>query len=112
MLQTILAYLPVLGAVIAVNIVLGIYNNIENIKECFDWRKLVKGVIKAACVSLAFVGLAYVFDATGTVIDTGVFEINPDVIMISAIVLYTGKAIQNLISILGITVPNKNKELK
>ena len=91
MLQTILTYLPVLGAAIAVNIILGLYNNIENIKEVFDWTKLLKGVAKAVCVSLAFLGLAYAFDATKTVVDVGVFEINPDVIMTSAIALYIGK---------------------
>ena len=103
MFEIILQYLPVLGVTIAVNIILGVYNNIENIKENFDWRKLVKGIIKSACVALAFLGLAYVFDATGTIIDTGVFEVNPEMIMTSAIILYAGKAIQNLMGILGVT---------
>ena len=103
MFEIILQYLPVLGTTIAVNIILGVYNNIENIKENFDWRKLVRGIIKAACIALAFIGLAYIFDATDAVIDAGVFEVNPEMIMTSAIILYAGKAIQNLMSILGVT---------
>ena len=102
MLEMILNYLPVLGIAIVVNIILGLYNNINNIKETFDWRKLVTGVIKAACVAIAFIGLAYCFDATGTVIDVGVFDINPELIMTSSIVLYVGNGLQNLIGILGI----------
>ena len=109
MLDLIFQYLPVLGVVIAVNIVLGIYNNIENVKQNFDWKKLVTGIIKAGCITIAFIGLAYCFDATKTTIDTGVFEVNPDVIMTSAIVLYAGKAIQNLVGILGINTGNKTE---
>lgn len=102
MLDTIIKYMPVLGVLIAVNIALGLYNNIENICETFDWRKLVKGIVKALCISGAFIGLAYSFDVTGTSIDLGVFDINPEVIMISAIILYLGKGLQNLASILGV----------
>ena len=109
MLDLILNYLPVLGVAIAVNIVLGLYNNIENLKETFDWRKLVKGVIKAGCVAVAFIGLAYCFDATGTVIDVGVFDITPELIMTSSIVLYVGKGLQNLVGILGINTGNKTE---
>ena len=102
MLDTIIKYLPVLGVLIAVNIMLGLYNNIENIYETFDWRKLIKGIVKALCISGAFIGLSYSFDATETTINLGVFEINPEVIMTSAIVLYLGKGLRNLASILGV----------
>ena len=102
MLDTVIRYIPVLGVLIAVNIALGLYNNIENICEAFDWRKLVKGIVKALCVSGAFIGLAYSFDVTGTSIDLGVFDIDPEAIMISAIILYLGKGLQNLASILGV----------
>lgn len=102
MLDNIIMYLPVLGVLVLVNITLGLYNNIENICETFDWRKLIKGILKALCISGAFVGLAYSFDATGTSIDLGVFDINPEAIMVSAIILYIGKGLQNLTSILGV----------
>ena len=102
MLDTVIRYIPVLGVLIAVNIALGLYNNIENICEAFDWRKLVKGIVKALCISGAFIGLAYSFDVTGTSIDLGVFDIDPEAIMISAIILYLGKGLQNLASILGV----------
>ena len=102
MLDTIIKYLPVLATVVGVNIILGLYNNINNLAENFQWKKLVSGIIKALCISGAFVGLSYSFDATGATIDLGVFEINPEVIMTSAIVLYLGKGLQNLASILGV----------
>ena len=102
MLDTIIKYMPVLGVLIAVNIALGLYNNIENICETFDWRKLVKGIVKALCISGAFLGLAYSFDVTGTSIDLGVFDIDPEAIMVSSIILYLGKGLQNLASILGV----------
>ena len=102
MLNTIIKYLPVLATVVGVNIILGLYNNINNLAENFQWKKLVSGIIKALCISGAFVGLSYSFDATGATIDLGVFEINPEVIMTSAIVLYLGKGLQNLASILGV----------
>lgn len=110
MLDMILTYLPVLGVAIAVNIVLGLYNNISNIKECFDWRKLLSGVIKATCISAAFIGLAYCFDATGTVIDVGVFDVTPELIMTSAIVLYVAKGLRNLAGILGVGSQSEDKE--
>lgn len=102
MLNTIIKYLPVLATVIGVNIILGLYNNINNLAENFQWKKLVGGIIKALCISGAFIGLSYSFDATEATIDLGVFEINPEVIMTSAIVLYLGKGLQNLASILGV----------
>lgn len=102
MLDSIIKYMPVLGVLIAVNIALGLYNNIENICETFDWRKLVKGIVKALCISGAFIGLAYSFDVTGTSIDLGVFDIDPEAIMVSSIILYLGKGLQNLASILGV----------
>lgn len=102
MVEMILNYLPVLGIAIAVNIVLGLYNNISNIKQTFDWRKLLSGLAKAGCISIAFIGLAYCFDATNTSIDVGVFDINPELIMTSAIVLYVAKGLQNLAGILGV----------
>ena len=108
MLEMILKYLPVLGIAISVNIILGLYNNISNIKETFEWRKLINGIIKAICVSASFVGLAYCFDATGTVIDVGVFDIDPELIMTSSIVLYVAKGLQNLVGILGINYTNKS----
>lgn len=102
MLNLILGYLPVLGVAIGVNIALGLYNNINNIHQNFDWKKLVSGIIKAGCVALAFVGLAYCFDETGAVIDMGVFDITPELIMTSSIILYVGKGLQNLAGILGV----------
>lgn len=103
MLQTILNYLPVLAVAIVVNIILGLYSSIGSSHNAFDWRKLVNGVLKALCVASAFIGLAYCFDATGTSIDLGVLDINPELIITSSIVLYTGKGLANLAKIFGLS---------
>ena len=63
---------------------------------------MAKGIVKALCISGAFIGLAYSFDVTGTSIDLGVFDIDPEAIMVSSIILYLGKGLQNLASILGV----------
>lgn len=102
MMIEILHYIPVLGVAILINIVLGLYNSLGTLDLKFDWKKLVGGVLKALAIGAAFIGLAYCFDATGTTIDFTVFEINPSTIMTSSIILYVGKGLINLASILGV----------
>lgn len=102
MFTEILHYIPVLGVAITVNIVLGLYNSLGTLNVKFDWKKLVGGILKALAIAAAFIGLAYCFDATGTTIDFSVFEINPSTIMTSSIILYVGKGLINLASILGV----------
>lgn len=102
MLDTIIRYLPVLAVSIVVNILLGLYHNIGMEGQTFDWKKLVWGVAKAGVVAVAFVGLAYCFDATDTIIDLGVLELDPNLIMISAITIYMIKGVTTLATILGV----------
>ena len=107
MLDTIIKYLPVLGVSIIVNILLGLYHNIGMEGQTFDWKKLVQGATKAGVVAAAFVGLAYCFDATDTIIDLGVLELDPNLIMISAITIYMIKGVTTLANILGIKTNGK-----
>ena len=107
MIDTIIRYLPVLGVSIIVNILLGLYHNIGMEGQSFDWKKLVQGAAKAGVVAVAFVGLAYCFDATDTIIDLGVLELDPNLIMISAITIYMIKGVTTLANILGIKTINK-----
>ena len=107
MLDTIIKYLPVLGVSIIVNILLGLYHNIGMKGQTFDWKKLVQGAAKAGVVAVAFVGLAYCFDATDTIIDLGVLELDPNLIMISAITIYMIKGVTTLANILGIKTNGK-----
>lgn len=106
MLTNITHLLPTLAIAIIINVLLGLYNNLSIDKCKFDWKILVNGIIKAAIIACAFMGIAYAFDST----DLSVIGITPDLIMNSAIVLYMGKAVQNLIKILGITNIKVNNE--
>lgn len=99
MLLNITHLLPTLAIAIGINILLGLYNNISIDKCDFDWKVLVNGILKAAIIAVAFMGIAYAFDST----DLSSIGVTPDLIMNSAIILYMGKAVQNLIKILGVT---------
>ena len=101
MLTNITHLLPTLAVAIVINVLLGLYNNCN-----FDWRVLINGIIKAAIIACAFMGIAYAFDST----DLSSIGVTPDLIMNSAIILYMGKAIQNLIKILGLTNINVNNK--
>lgn len=103
MFKEILGYLPYLGAAIITNILLGLYNSLEKIKENFSWKKLLSGLLKAAIISEAFLALALIFDRLGDAIDMGIFEAAPDVLLLGVIALYVGKCIENLKNIFGAT---------
>lgn len=106
MLTNITHLLPTLAIAIVINMLLGVYNNISIDKCNFDWKVLVNGIAKAAIIACAFMGIAYAFDTT----DLSAIGVTPDLIMNSAIILYMGKAVQNLIKILGITNIHVNNE--
>lgn len=106
MLTNITHLLPTLAIAIVVNMLLGLYNNISIDKCNFDWKVLVNGIAKAAIIACAFMGIAYAFDTT----DLSAIGVTPDLIMNSAIILYMGKAVQNLIKILGVTNIHINSE--
>lgn len=106
MLTNITHLLPTLAIAIVINMLLGVYNNISIDKCNFDWKVFVNGIAKAAIIACAFMGIAYAFDTT----DLSAIGVTPDLIMNSAIILYMGKAVQNLIKILGITNIHVNNE--
>ena len=103
MLSKIIAFLPYLGVAVATNILLGLYYNLEKIKEVFSWKKLLLGIVKAAIVCEAFIGLALIFDKIAGVVDVGIFEVAPDVLLYAAIAVYVGKCIVTLKNIFTVT---------
>ena len=99
MLSTVMASMVALVIAAIVNILMGVYNNV-NVENCkFDFHKLLNGIIKAIVIIVSFVGIAYCFDVT----DLSSIGVTPDLVVNAAIVLYIGKALQNIIKILGIT---------
>lgn len=103
MIQTILNFLPYLGIAVGANILLGVYYNIERLKSGFSAAKLIGGLSKAVIVSCAFIGVAFVFDKISLEVAMADYKLKPDMVMYSAILVYIGKDIENLMKILGVT---------
>jgi len=102
---TMISDLLILGIAMLVNVALGMYNKIGVEKLSFDKTVFINGIIKSIIVAGSFLGLSYCFLKT----DLSTLGVTPDLIMLSAIVLYVGKACKNLMSILGVTLNNSNK---
>lgn len=109
MFENIATQMPALLVSIGVNILLGVYYNINLQEIKFDWKILTTGIIKALIITISFIGIAYCFDTT----DLSQLGVSPDLIMNTAIVLYVGKSLQNLAKVLGVEIPiNLIKEKK
>ena len=92
--------LPFLAFSVVINMALGLYYNIGTKKLKFEWSKFFDGLIKAGIIGGSAFGLAMIFDFVVSYVDFGSIEIKPDDLIKAAIVLYVGKAIINLKSIL------------
>ena len=106
MLRMIIEYLPYLGLAVLFNILMGAYNNIAKLKQDFSWKKLLEGLVKAIIVSVCFIAFAVIYDKVFGVIKVGSIDVAPDVIILSSIVLYTTKGVNNLLKILGLNKDN------
>lgn len=100
MLATIYHQLVALCVAAIANILMGMYNNI-NLENCnFNIKKFFTGVIKAGIIIATFLAVGYCFDVT----DLNTIGVTPDLVINAAIVLYVGKAMQNLMKVLGVTL--------
>jgi hypothetical protein len=106
MIKIIIEYLPYLALAVAFNILTGSYNNISKLNKSFSWKKLFVGIGKALIVGICFVIFALIYDKIVGSVSLGAFELTPDTIIISSIVLYTTKGLNNLIKILGLNKDN------
>lgn len=102
MLENITSQMVALFIAIIVNILLGVYYNINLNNVEFNIKTLLTGVIKGIIIGVSFIGVAYCFDTT----DLSQVGISPDLIMNSAIVLYITKSLYNLAQILGVPIQN------
>lgn len=99
MLSAVMSSMIALIIAAIVNILMGIYNNVS-VENCkFDFRKLLNGIIKAIIIIVSFIGIAYCFDVT----DLSSIGVTPDLVVNAAIVLYVGKAMQNIMKVIGVT---------
>lgn len=106
MLKIIIEYLPYLGLAVLFNILMGVYNNMTQLKEQFSVKKLLQGLLRALIVGVCFVIFAVIYDKVVGVVKLGTFELTPDTIIITSIVLYTSKGLNNLLKILGLNKDN------
>lgn len=88
----VLAYLPLLGISAGLNILFGVYNNVFAGKYHFDWKVFFLGVTKAGLFCLSILGLSYIF----THIEIPVTILNPESLMETGVIYYTGKVVFQL----------------
>lgn len=106
MTKIIIEYLPYLGLAVLFNILMGVYNNMTQLKEQFSVKKLLQGLLRAVIVGVCFVIFAVIYDKVVGVVKLGTFELTPDTIIITSIVFYTTKGLNNLLKILGLNKDN------
>ena len=106
MTKIIIEYLPYLGLAVLFNILMGVYNNMTQLKEQFSVKKLLQGLLRAVIVGVCFVIFAIIYDKVVGVVKLGTFELTPDTIIITSIVFYTTKGLNNLLKILGLNKDN------
>ena len=98
-MNEVLKLLAPLAVSVIINIALGMYYNIGKQRLSFNYRWLLNGLVKALIVGGSFVGLAYIVDTVQIMP-----EETPQLVMLSAIILYVGKATISLKKILGLGV--------
>lgn len=96
MIKIILEYLPFLALGIAGHSLLGIYNNVFQLKEHFSLKKLLEGLWKAFVIASAFTITAVLYDKLFGVIELGSIELAPDLLMLSVCLMYLTKMLIKL----------------
>lgn len=96
MIKIILEYLPYLALGIVGHSLLGIYNNVFQLKEHFSIKRLVEGLWKAFVITSAFIITAVLYDKLFGVIQLGSIKIKPDVLMLSVCLMYLSKMLIKL----------------
>lgn len=101
MLQLILVLFSAMG----LNMILGMYYKIGIEKFCFEYKKLLNGLLRLLIIGLSFVGFTWIF---GQVELSTILNVDPLVIINGAIILYTGKGVVKLAKILGVKIKTNN----
>lgn len=96
MIKIILEYLPFLALGIVGHSLLGIYNNVFQLKEHFSLKKLLEGLWKAFVIASAFTITAVLYDKLFGVIELGSIELAPDLLMLSICLMYLTKMLIKL----------------
>lgn len=104
MIKIIFEYLPYLAMVIVGHILLGLYNNVFQLKETFSIKRLIDGLWKAFVISSAFIITSLVYDKLFGVIEIGNIELAPDLLLLSVVLMYLTKMLSKLKEIFAIDI--------
>jgi len=111
MIKIILEYLPYLALGIVGHSLLGIYNNVFQLKEHFSIKRLVEGLWKAVVIASAFIITAVLYDKLFGVIELGNIELAPDLLMLSICLMYLTKMLVKLKDIFQLDIIASKVEL-
>lgn len=111
-IQLALILASILTGIIVANILFGLYDNIGQKQEPFEWRRFLKGILKGMVVIVGTLCLVVCFTLLPQIIEIWRLDIKPDfleavsvilifAIYIYAIVQYAKMALAKLQSILG-----------
>lgn len=92
--------LILLTLVAIANMAGGIYVNVGIKNYKWNWKTFVRGIVKAICVGIMFLALAYVLEQIPSLSET--IGVEPKAMIVSAIAIYTGKVVNHLTSIFGL----------
>ena len=112
--QLALIFASILTGIIIANILFGLYDNIGQKQEPFEWRRLVKGLLKGLVVIVGTLCLVVCFTLLPQIVEVWQLNIEPDLleaisvilifaIYIYAIVQYAKEALGKLRAILGVS---------
>lgn len=104
MIKIILEYLPFLALGIIGHSLLGIYNNVFQLKDKFSIKKLVEGLWKAFVIASAFIMTSVLYDKLFGVIELGSIELAPDLLMLSVCLMYLSKMLVKLKDIFAVDI--------
>lgn len=104
MIKIILEYLPYLALGITGHSLLGIYNNVFQLKDKFSIKKLVEGLWKAFVIASAFIITSLLYDKLFGIIELGNIELAPDLLMLSVCLMYLSKMLVKLKDIVQLDI--------
>lgn len=109
-MEEIIKLLVLLAISVIANIAGGIYVNIGVNNYTWDWKKFVFGVIKAICVGVMFLVLAYVLEQIPSLAET--LGVEPKAMLVSAIAIYVTKVVGHITSIFGFEKKERATEVE
>lgn len=98
-MQEVVKLLALLAVAAICNVLGGVYVNINVNKIQFSAKALVVGIVKAACVAIMFLGLAYIIECVPSLAES--LGVEPKAMIVSAIVIYATKVVGHLTTIFG-----------